>query len=130
VRYVDLSAEVLQFPEASLSGDNGVGVGLLDTGWEINWPGPGHVYLSDRDIVDILIAAKDAALVVDALKKNGWTAPDETDAKVAELEEQLAEVTAARNEALKVQDGFHDALAQLTAAKPKAAAKKTTQAKE
>jgi hypothetical protein len=81
VRYIDKSTEVLQFPEASLSGDAGVNVGLLDTGWDINWPGPGHVYLSDRDIVDILIAAKDAELVVDALKKNGWTAPGETDAR-------------------------------------------------
>jgi hypothetical protein len=120
VRYIDKGTEVLQFPEASLSGDAAVNVGLLDTGWDINWPGPGHVYLSDRDIVDILIAAKDAELVVDALKLNGWTAPGETDARVAELEAQNAELADALAEAKIAEAGFDAAAKKLEAKKPAA----------
>jgi len=128
MRYIDMAQEPLQFPEASLSGDAGVNVGMLDTGWEINWPGPGHVYLSDRDIVDILVAAKDAELVVDALEKNGWTAPDATAAKVAELEEKLAVTVAELDQAKAAEAGF-DAARKKLEARPKAAAK-TTPAKE
>lgn len=131
MRYIDLSTEVLQFPEASLSGDAGVNVGMLDTGWDIDWPGPGHVYLSDRDIVDILVAAKDAELVVDALEKNGWTAPDATAARVAELEEELAFMSQGLANAKAAEAGFDAAAAKLEAAKPKtAAAHKPKTAKE
>jgi hypothetical protein len=129
VRYVDLSNEILQFPEASLSGDNGVGVGILDTDWEINWPGPGHVYLSDRDIVDILVAAKDAELVVDALQKNGWTAPGDTDQRILELEQTVAQLQGELAEAKIAEAGFDAALEKLKAAKAKPATK-TTHAKE
>jgi hypothetical protein len=131
VRYIDSSTDVLQFPEASLSGDAGVNVGLLDTGWEINWPGPGHVYLSDRDIVDILVAAKDAELVVDALKKNGWTAPDEVAAEVFELNQKLGIALDELDAAKAAEAGFDAAAAKLEAAKPKtAAAHKPKTAKE
>jgi hypothetical protein len=120
VRYVDLANEVLQFPEASLSGDAAVGVGILDTGWTIDWPGPGHVYLTDRDIVDILIAAKDQELIVDALQKNGWTSPGDTDAKVLELEEQIAQLQGALAEAKIAEAGFDAAAKKLEHPKPAA----------
>jgi hypothetical protein len=130
VRYIDLSAEVLQFPEASLSGDAGVNVGMLDTGWDIDWPGPGHVYLSDRDIVDILVAAKDAELVVDALEKNGWTAPGKTADQVAALEAELEHTRNLYAEAKIAEAGFDAAAAKLEAAKPKTAAAHKPKAKE
>lgn len=74
MRFIQTAEGGLVWPEASITGDNGGGE-LLDTGWEINWQGPGHVYLSDRDLVDIVVPALERDRVMDALKGNGWTAP-------------------------------------------------------
>ena len=87
MRYVDTETEPLAYPHTSASGYSGGD--LLDTGWDLHWAGPGRVYLDDRDIADILTAALGRDLVTEVLTGNGWTPPDTTPARVAELEQAL-----------------------------------------
>ena len=98
MHYVDTETEALVWPQASVSGHSGRP--LLDTGWDLNWPGTGRVYLDDRDIQDILSAALGRELVVEVLVGNGWTAPGDTDARVAEFEAQVAVLVAERDAAV------------------------------
>jgi hypothetical protein len=103
------------YPEASASGDQG---DLLDTGWEVLWPGPARVYLSESDLRDIVVAegVLSRPLVADALAANGWTAPGETAEEIARLEELLGQVTAQRAQAVEESDGLLASLARLAPA--------------
>lgn len=100
MRYIDTAVESLIWPEQSVSGFSGSD--LLDTGWDVHWPGPGRVYLDDRDIQDIVSASIERPLVVEVLVGRGWTPPGETAAATAGLEAELdaavAELAAARAE--------------------------------
>lgn len=80
--------ENLIYPEASVTGETGI---LFDTGWDINWPGPGRLYLGPRDLADIVGHALDVPNVLEVLATRGWTRPSETDGRVADLERQLAD---------------------------------------
>lgn len=88
MRFVPLN-EGQMYPAASPSGDQG---DLLDTGWDVLWPGPARVYLSAGDLRDLVCADGflDVPLVVEALTLRGWTAPSELAAHVVEFESQLA----------------------------------------
>lgn len=116
-----------QFPQASPSGETGE---LLDTGWEIHWPGPGHVYIGERDAVDILVAFlhEGKPLVAEALEVNGWTSPGATAAKVAGLEEKLAAAATVQDVAVKA-DELKAALDVLAAAPINPPAKSAKSAK-
>lgn len=113
MRFVNPANEGLIYPEHSITGDTADE--YLDTGWDVHFEGPAHVYLSDRDLVDIAVPALERDAVVAALKTNGWTPPGETADTVAELEARLAETADALTEAKIVQAGFDAALAKLDA---------------
>lgn len=118
MHYVNTADGGLQHPGTSITGD--FTDTLLDTGWDVHWDGPGHVYLSDRDLVDVVVPALERDVVKEALASNGWIAPDATAAEVAKLEQQLA-ATQSELQALK---DVKAALETLDV-KPKPAAKKS-----
>lgn len=76
------------WPHASITGRTGP---LLDTGWDIHWPGPGRVYLHGHDLAEIVYRAHQHEEVAAVLKDAGWVAPDDHQARVAELEQQAAD---------------------------------------
>lgn len=134
LRFVNTADGGLIWPEESITGGASNDHTLLDTGWEIHWPGAGHVYLKDADIVDIIVPSLAREAVAEALVRNGWTSPGETNAEVVRVEAALAEAQQQLEDAKQAEVGFKKALEQLEAAhkkstvhkKPAAAAAKTT----
>lgn len=125
MRFVNPSDGGVVWPAESVAHTHSADGVLLDTGWLLNWPGPGQVYLSDGDIIDIVIpAAAERLAVQEALKSAGWTEPDATAGKVAELEATIAELSAELADAKISEAGFDAALKKLQAAKPASSAHK------
>ena len=50
-------------------------------------PGPGHIYLGERDLQDIVVPALASPFVQEALAANGWTPPDVDTANAVALQE-------------------------------------------
>lgn len=127
MQYVKTADGGLQFPGTSVTGD--AAVELLDTGWDVHFDGPGHIYLSDRDLVDIVVPALEREAVTDALKTNGWTAPGDKVAAAADRDLLIAKLQG-ENAALEAKvASYEDAIKHLTetgattAKAPKAPAK-------
>lgn len=108
MRFVSLN-DGQMYPEASPSGDQG---DLLDTGWDVLWPGPARVYLSEADLRDIVVTAEvlAAPLVFEALTMNGWVPADVVEAREAEFDALVLALTAERDAAVEKAETLETAL--------------------
>lgn len=117
--FVNTKTGGLIWPAESVTGGASPDGTLLDTGWTVNWPGPGEVYLKDADLVDILVPALEREAVQTALSKNGWTAPKETNAELATVKAEFATVKAALEGRIAEAEALSKALSKVEPHTPK-----------
>ena len=113
MRFVAANTGQQMYPQASPSGHEGE---LFDTGWDVHYPGPARIFLSETDIRDILSEddVLERPLIVELLEARGWLSPDEYKATVAETLAALEEARAETAEAIAEADGLKLALARQT----------------
>lgn len=112
-------------PRVSVTGKNG---SLLDSQWDVHFPGPGRLYFHERDVAELVANSHETDAVRAVLAAAGWLSPDEaaeTEAAHAAAVEGLeAELAAATRKA----EVLEEALGFKPEAKAKTAAKKTAKA--
>lgn len=119
---IDTEMDPVQYPQTSITG--GAEKHMLDSGWDVNWPGPAHIYFTEGDLVDIVVPALVFDGVQAALHTNGWVSPETVAEQLAAKQEKIDELTDALSVAEAAQVGFEKALERLEAKTHKAPAKK------
>lgn len=129
MQFVNTADGGLIWPSESITGGVNEDGSLLDTGWRIDWPGPGEVYLNDRDLVDIVVAAVSRPAVQRALATNRWQSPESHEAAVAGFKQAVEEAQARVTDAETKVEHLTATLLHLTEAKKAAAPKAPAKAK-
>lgn len=100
-----------QYPQASPSGDEGE---LFDTGWDVHYPGPARIYLSETDIRDVLSSddVLERPLVMELLEARGWVSPGRFAEVVADAQAELERAGEQTAAAVAEADGLKLSLAR------------------